>query len=352
MLARLYVLLPYSITLPDGEEFTVYQYEDDGYTIAVFPPGRSDRVKSLDAPDEIKIGGKPGFEAEVLRLDFRKESFSRAIAAPLDPPEALVARALRSFHQRLRYVTRAFHARPPDFPSCSWRIEYLNDDESKLEQKEGFRRGLGGLQYSWSMIGVNRAVWNDIFGLGTDFTPPVWDELRLDAIAALPNIGTAVVLASASLEVFISHLLDQLAEKGKAPQGLWSWINSRGDWRREPDVEEQFDQLLKFFTGHSLKEEAALWEAFKNLKTARNSFVHEGVPKVGNVPLSLEQARDLVGRSNNVIAKIREWIPNDLHWLEFNNKLEVSIHKVLMKGGPSNTGAEPTPDAGAAGVER
>ena len=61
---------------------------------------------------------------------------------------------------------------------------------------------------------------------------------------------------------------------------LWRWINQRGDWRREPTVEEQYDTLLKVLTGHTLKEDQDLWELFKHLKTARNSFVHEGMAKV------------------------------------------------------------------------
>ena len=40
MIARLFVLLPFSLTVPEGEQFPVYEYEDDGYRIRVYPPGR------------------------------------------------------------------------------------------------------------------------------------------------------------------------------------------------------------------------------------------------------------------------------------------------------------------------
>lgn len=356
MLARFHILLPYSLTLPEGEVFNIYEYQEDGYAIRVFPPVKSDRLKSLDAPDELKLDDKLAFEADALRIDFVKNSFDRKLNGDLDPPEALVARALKSFHVRLRYVTRAYHAKPPNFPLCSWRLVYLNDDESELRHEEGLLRGKGGIGFNWSLIGVNQAVWDNVFGISPDFIQPVWDELRLDAIAAFPNIGAAVVLAATSLEVFISHLLDQMARQGKAPEELWRWINDR-DWLREPSVEEQFDKLLKFFTGHSLKEETLLWEAFRNLKSARNTFVHEGIPRVGSVSLSLDDAMRLVQRTNEIVAKVREWLPDELRWVEFDTKFQLTIGKTLVraeaqKGDKQNFDAAAADDGGVTSVAK
>ena len=90
--------------------------------------------------------------------------------------------------------------------------------------------------------------------------------------------------------------------------------DSRKENFQQPSVEEQFDVLLKEFTGHTLKEDEALWDAFKNLKSARNSFVHEGVAMVGMTPLSKDDAAALVGRVDCIIAKIREWIPEEVRW--------------------------------------
>jgi hypothetical protein len=47
--------------------------------------------------------------------------------------------------------------------------------------------------------------------------------------------------------------------------------------RREPTVEDQFSVLLSVLVGHSLKDNARLWERLVNLRDARNSFVHTGV---------------------------------------------------------------------------
>ena len=105
-----------------------------------------------------------------------------------------------------------------------------------------------------------------------------------------------------------------LAQAGAVPTPLWAWISKRGDYLREPTVEEQYDALLKFFMGHSLKEEPTLWTAFRNLKTARNTFVHGGAAKIGGIPVSLETARKLVLSASDVISKVREWLPSGLHW--------------------------------------
>jgi len=145
----------------------------------------------------------------------------------------------------------------------------------------------------------------------------------LDAQADLPRVGPAVVLAATALEVFISNTLDGLVQRSSLPKELWSWINQRGDYLREPTVEEQFDALLKFLTGHSLKAEATLWEAFRNLKTARNSFVHEGRARIGGTTVSIETARRLVVSASEIIAKVREWLPSDMHWPTFTHTIRI-----------------------------
>src|SRR5262249_862006 len=158
----------------------------------------------------------------------------------------------------------------------------------------------------------------------------------------LPRIGPAVVLAATALEVFIARKLDELASLKSLSQELWSWINDRGSYLREPTVEEQYEVLLRFFTGHSLKSEAALWKSFMNLKTARNSFVHDGVARAGGVPLSIEDARNLVTGASNVIAKVREWLPEELHWPIFSHHAEVRMLKNILRAEGAADGEKST----------
>jgi hypothetical protein len=323
MLARLHVLLPFRLTIPDGEQYTIYEYIDDGYIVRVFPPGRSDQQYPPEGFGDLKLNGSPAFQADALRIDFQKESFNRTKGLVFDPPEEVVRRAVNSFLIRLRHVTRAAGIRLIDFPGATWRISYLNDDESELEKDETFVRGRGGLQRSLSFIALTKAVWTDMHGLPADHEPPPWEDLLLDAQGDLPRIGPAMVLAATALEVFISWALDQLAAKGSVSVDLWRWINERGNYLREPTVEEQFDALLMFLSGHSLKAENRLWVSFIQLKNARNSFVHEGRASIGGVPVSIEAARKLVTTASEIVTKVREWLPVDLQWPVFNHVVQI-----------------------------
>ena len=296
-----------------------------------FPPMRSERAPAIDGPEQLEIDGVAAFQADLLRIDFAKESFERGIESPWDPPEDIINRALNSFLLRLRHVARASQVRPLNFPfDTTWRLQYLNDDETELEKDEKFVSGRRALRFEISWIALNKAVWGNIHSLPPDYEPPSWDSLLLDANAELLRIGPSIVLAWTALEVFISQMLDQLATVKNVPTEFWTWINQRGDRLREPTVEEQYDALLKCLTGHSLKEEQKLWEYFKNLRTARNSFVHKGVAKVGGSPLNTEMTRKLIVSASMIIQKVREWLPPELHWPEFKHDIRVKFIRKLM----------------------
>lgn len=222
MLARLYVLLPFSLTIAENEQFPVCQYADEGYDIRVFPTGRSDRPGPPPGDvDQILIDGKPAFQADALRIHFNKESFDRSKEGTrFDPPLEVVRRAVNSFLVRLRHVAHAAHARAldlRDFRTVTWRVRYLNDDETELEPDEKLVRGGGVLHWSLSWIAVTKEVWEDVHTLPADYEPPPWEELLLDAQSDLPRVGPAVVLAATALEVFISHALDGLAARSSVP---------------------------------------------------------------------------------------------------------------------------------------
>jgi serine/threonine protein kinase len=85
-----------------------------------------------------------------------------------------------------------------------------------------------------------------------------------DAQGMMPNVGAAITLAATWLEVFIGRPLDTLVN----------------------DVVVQPDLML--------------WEAFKNLRAARNSFVHEGVARIGQEPVTKVVAAQLIGRARDI----------------------------------------------------
>lgn len=335
MLARLYILMPYTVHLIDGDQFPLYESVDGAYKVIFRPPVRAEIPGSRPPPEGLMLNNRPAFEANFICIDFYKEKFERAADGAMDPPEEVIRRAVGEFHSRLRFTTQAAHARPVSFPWSQWKLDYLNDDGSPLEKEEGLLRGRGTIRYEWSFIGLTKDVWDAMFNLPVTFEVPVWDSIRLDSQAALPNVGSAVVLATTALEVFISVLLDALAVKNGFSKEFWKWINERGDkrggWLRQPTVEEQYDVLLKQFCGHSLKDESMLWEAFKNLKSARNTFVHEGVAMLGKSPLTKDEAAILVGRVNDIIAKVREWVPEDLRWPRPEVKISLEFTQMLIE---------------------
>lgn len=330
MIARLHVLLPFSIAVPEGEKFPIYKCCIDGYEMLIYPPKRSDKSKNGGAPDEIRINDMPAFQADVLHIDFHKDSFDRRIENACDPAEPLINSVINFFLSRLRFVTRASQIRLLDFPRVSWQLRYLNDDESEVERTEGLVRGRFGRRISISWVALNKDVWEAVHKLPSDYVPPHWDSLLLDAEAALPEIGPCLVLAATALEVFIAQILNQLAGGSSIPPELWTWINEREWPLKRPSTEEEFDGLLRILAGRSLKEEEVLWEALTNLKKARNSFVHEGTARIGANIVTEDDTRKLIKQARDIVAFVKQHLPKDLHWPEFQHSLSVKAKKRIF----------------------
>ncbi len=209
MLARLSLVLPFNILVAKTAGFKIYEYEANGYKVRVLPPSYTEEHASTD-PDEVTIDGEPGVLANILCIDFQKETFSREHTPDLDPPTTVIVEAITSFVTRLRHVARGAQLRAPEFPKGVWRLEYLNDDGTPLES-DGLARARGSAQvFAVSFTNLTTAMWDDIYALPPDYNPQPWDVLLLDAQAELPNVGTAIVLAATALEVFIAGILDQL----------------------------------------------------------------------------------------------------------------------------------------------
>ncbi|OGX16196.1 MAG: hypothetical protein A2166_06725 [Omnitrophica WOR_2 bacterium RBG_13_41_10] len=329
MLARFDLLLPFLITIPEGEKFSIYQCNDEGYEIRIFPPIKTDVPVHRDDLSELLINGNPAYQANGLRIYFKKDSFDRRVEVECDPPYTLITRTVNSFLLKLRFVTRYSKIHPINPSSTSWHLRYLNDDESELEMKEGLVRGRGAKFFTFSWHVVNNDIWREIFELPLNYITPQWDNLLLDANAALPAIGPSVVLAATALEVFISYILNELSKNNSIPKDLWDWINKRDWWLQEPTTEERFDILLKVFLGVSLKENDALWKVFKDLKKARNSFVHEGVAKIGKNPISGEEAQKLLEKVSEIVKFIKDKLPKDLQWPEYKYSINVTAKKKI-----------------------
>jgi hypothetical protein len=283
-----------------------------------------------DDSTEILVNGKSSFQANGLRIYFQKDNFDRRKSIDCDPPYDLISRTINSFLSKLRFVTRSSKIRPIDFPMVSWNLLYLNDDESELEESKELARVRFARYFKLTLTGLDNSVWQEIFKLPHDYSVPKWEELILDAQEALPEIGQSIVLAVTALEVFISHVLNELSKNKPIQNDLWEWLNNRQWWLQNPSTEEQFDILLKVLLGVSLKENADLWESFKNLKTARNSFIHEGIAKVGRSVLSQKEAMQLLKKAKDIIKFVKEKLPEQLQWPEYSFKTKIEAkHKLI-----------------------
>jgi hypothetical protein len=212
MIGRLLIFLNFKLDIPDGETFSVYRYQIEGYEVRFYPPMRSDRLppRGNDA-SQVKIDGVEASQTDVLRIDFYKEDFDRRIETYIDPPEKLINEIINFFIIRLRHVGKVPQIKAVNFPLCDWRIQYLNDDGTDLEKMEGYVRTRFTSSFSLSCIALTKKVWDSVHGLESDYSPPPWESLLLDADADLPSIGPSIVLAATALEVFISKILDQMA---------------------------------------------------------------------------------------------------------------------------------------------
>jgi len=318
MIARVGVLLTYSINVYEGQKFDINPYIEEGYEVRIFPPIKSKSVKKQDAflsGNVSSFGGVPLFQADVIQIDFVKERFDRRKDI-FDPPSELIERVINGFLTKLRFVTREHQIKPVRLILNAITIHYLNDDGAELpNEKELIRYRALGPELRFKPYAVlNSQIWEDVNRLPPDFVPPEWDCLLLDAIYLLPEIGPAIILAMTALEVFISKILNSLAEKNSIPQELWAWINNRDWWLKEPAVEEQFDVLLRNLADISLKTNNDLWEAFSHLRRARNSFVHDGVAKLGSQALHQADAYRLVKAAGDIIEYVRERLPEEMRW--------------------------------------
>lgn len=317
--------------MPQAQKFPIYEYSDGGYAIRIYPPIRTEQTGGLDHEEQVLINGTPSFCAGVLRIYFKRDSFDRSMDIECDPPYELIAGTINRFLSKLRFVTGNSNIHPIDFPRVAWRLSYLNDDESKLPREDGLVGGHFSRGLSFSCTAMNSEVWEDIWKLPLDYVMPAWESLLFDARRSAPEAGPAIVLAAAALKTFISHVLDELSGDSTVPGQLWEWITQRQIRYKEPNIEEEFDILLKSLSGTSLKDSPELWDAFRNIEEARDTFVREGTARIGPEPVSPDEVRRLLQSTAEIISFIKEKLPESLHWPQYDHSLKITVAKPALQ---------------------
>jgi hypothetical protein len=361
MIARFTVLLPFILSVRQGDDLPVYELEQSEYRIRIYPPcsaavdpSETETVSSVPqaevlkrlrpaesqtATELIKMDKVPTIQANLFQIDFIKPDFDRRHSTATtseefltegDPSLKFIFDLVNRILLQVRTITRGSPIRPVGPDNTLWRLDYMTDNEEELPHNPEFFRKRMGARFSWRVIGLNANIWNRVISLPADFSPPTWDTLILDAEALLPDVDAAIVVASSALESFIAWALDQLAPLAKVDPKLWNWINSRDDWYQRPSVSDQYNVLLKILTRKTLKDEARLWDVLMNIRQARDKFSHAGTPLIGGKEVNQAQAYDLVGKAKEIIDWVEKLLPENKRRPKLEKLAVMDMQKVLF----------------------
>jgi hypothetical protein len=334
VLARFRVLLPFTFQLDSAGQFHPEEWQEGESTFRVHPPAHSSLspgggaldtddpaavVAALEGPLTQKEGplqfvnGGRGMQGDVLQIDLWRTDFDRRRTNELAPVVDLFFGVANGLLERLRLITRLPWLARLDRHRCFWLVDYLSDDGAPLEPAPELLRAVRCAPLSFKMIAITESLWQRALALprGQGRARPL--TLWLDGAKLLPEIGPSLVLAAAAIETRTEDILHELAAASPVPPGLWSWLMDRGDFRKDPSTVEQLTVVLHSLTGRSLKDEGELWEAFINLRDARNSYLHEGLATVGKnrTPVAPEFAAKLVHQCERILEWLDGLVPED-----------------------------------------
>ena len=185
---------------------------------------------------------------------------------------------------------------------------YLRDDEHLVDEDPLLFRERWVTLSDWKLSGITPSLWQAVSELSAESVRRVWEDLLLDANALFSEVGAAIVLAHSALETFSKATLDKLAKQSATPVKLWEFFFKR---KREPPMDAQLDELLEAFTGHSLKERTDLWQAFKRLQEARNSFAHRGEASIDGKPITRGDLSRILAATRETIDWVEALLPSD-----------------------------------------
>jgi hypothetical protein len=215
---------------------------------------------------------------------------------------------------------------------------FLRDDGTEFEPDPPLIRGRVGSTFPLKATAIPRVAWDAAWSLPEEFEAPPWDTLWLDASKLLPDIGPALVLAYSALEARITSALDVLVSTSGFDADLWSWISERGgDFAKQPSIRDRFGPLLKALGGKGLDEDPELWEAFLNLREARNRFAHDGTPTIGGRAVTIDRANELVRGAAEILVWIDALLPEEHRQprLEVPEDQRLDLTKMVL--GPRET---------------
>ena len=255
----------------------------------------------------VTFGDRPAQLANALELIFRRAESDRSSADRFDPSDAEIFGIVNQVLGRLRVLVQAPGIRELGPESAIWERQYLDDDGAELQPVPGMFRRVGRGERRTETIPITSWVWSDLAEDKSELPVPIWERFLLDAFSLLPDIPPALSLAHSAIELRIESALAWLAGDRGISAELWTWINNRGDFRKDPSVKDRLDGLLMGVCGRSLKSESNLWQAYEGLRKARNKSTHEGA-----TDMTEADARTLLQGARAIIDWIESLLPPEL----------------------------------------
>lgn len=277
--------------------------------------------------DAVTVNDQLTIACCLLQMDLRRESFVRRNPTSEaqahdpdfgDPSTNHVFEIANTFLTAVRSLFRLPTFRELHPAQTVWRLDYLDDEGALLAAEQGLHRTRSYHGGSFSANGLTTETWQWLGAQLPGYVPPPWhlallEAERLAAGVRDSAVGAPIAVASAALEAFIAEVLNALASRSTSvSSSLWTWLNGRDDWLKEPSVEERYDFLLREFAGFSLKDDTRLWQDFRNLRQARNSFSHEGRAVIGNSPVTGARAEELIAGCRRIVDWVEDRLPPEL----------------------------------------
>ena len=334
MIASFKVLLSHPLTLLKGQILEPLAGEEGDYKFVVPPPYQSNVTEAdlqfssqtslvelayklgpnpnPQSTPNVSINGMETIQANVLCVNFIRSDFDRSSPSPLyDPPLEIAFSVANEIVTAFRCIMGAHFLNPLTPDNTYWRMDYANDDGSQLKEEQGKYRSHMKQGFRFSFVVASGETWKVITEIPPSYKPPVYQVLFLDALNHLPQIGPCIVLAFSAIEVLSSAVLEHYASTESKPSGIWEWINDRQEYWREPSISDKLDRLLSCFAQKTLKDEKSLWQSFKELKEARNSFTHTGIASIGDREISANEAVRLVNETKRIIDWLIALLPEE-----------------------------------------
>ena len=107
MLAKVKIILPYTVTHPEMEKFDIHKYHIESYEVSFLPFLRSERADQYSNVEEVSLNGVRASQYDVLQINFFKKEFERKPIEEFDPPLDMIEKVANDFLSRLRYVSNS-----------------------------------------------------------------------------------------------------------------------------------------------------------------------------------------------------------------------------------------------------